>query len=621
MRTVGTLESRARRVYWLLLILLGALIGRAGYLQLVRGDEFAARARRMHFATIDLPAPRGRILDRNGRPLVASYHARSVAVDPQRIDDIADFATRIAFLLGEPGSAREFAETLARYQRAGKRFAYLRRHVDRDVVARIEREHLPGIDLREEPRREYPHGPAAAALLGVVGADADGRIAGLTGLELLHDRELRGIDGVRSVFRSGRRENIELFPEQDVDPRPGRDLHTTLDIRIQLIAEEGLDAIQRKHAPKTSCAIVLDPRTGEILALAGRPALDRDAFPRVSAESLRVPAVHCTYELGSTIKPLIMACALNEGAVHPGQEFDCGPGYKYFGGRRLRDVKANHRIDLQTIIIKSSNIGIAQVGLALGIERTRACLAALGFGTRTGIEVPGEEPGELKPADEWTENYTLVSVSMGRELPVTPLQLARAYAALINGGRLVTPTLLRDAPRPRPARLRFRDDVIDYVIDAMEAVVSSRGTGRRARVAGLRIAGKTGSSEKYPKGSGQYVSSFLGFAPADDPRLLVLVVTDEPKSVNKIHPYGGVVAAPVVGEILRRALPLVSHRIHALPESGVRYINGNQRHDRKVRVAAVHRSSVWTGGKASPVQGRNPDSVGAETESRRRGGR
>jgi cell division protein FtsI/penicillin-binding protein 2 len=595
-------------LFGLLLVALGLLIGRVGYLQLVRGEELSERARRQHFRRITVPAARGRILDRHGRPIAASYHARSVACDPREVEDPAAVAAQVALLLGDPGDAPGFRRRIQAAQASGRHFLYLSRRADREPVERIEETGLRGLDLREEPRREYPHGPLAAAAIGMVGPDGSGRIAGLTGLELFCDARLRGVDGACSVFRSGAAGEAayHLYPEHDRRPQPGADVLTTLDVAIQQVAEDALDALQERHEPRSSCAIVLSPRTGEILALAGRPALDPRDFPRVDAESLRVPAVQDSYEPGSTLKPLVLAWALSQGAVHAGQTFDCGPGFKMFGGRKLSDIKPMGVLDVEEILVRSSNIGMAQVGLALGIGDLHRLLQEAGFGRPTGVEISGEQAGKIQPLREWSENYSVTSVSMGHGLAATPIQLVTAYAALLNGGLLPRPTLLRDAPWTQPRRIPFRKDALAFVRHAMERVVQE-GTGRRARIEGVRVGGKTGTSEKYPEGCGRYVSSFVGFAPVDDPALVVLVVADEPHARDGIKPYGGVVAAPAVAEILRRGLPLASeHRETMRPESGVRH------EQNKVRVAAVERSSVNAGVRMTPAPGRNPDSAGME---------
>ncbi len=616
-----TNEFRARRLFQGLLLALALLVGRAGYIQLVRGEEFALRAAKQHFLDVEIPAARGRILDRHGRSLAVSYHARTVAADPQAVGDPGEFGTRVAFLLGEPEAAPAFAALVAAKRAEGKRFVYLRRRVDREVASRVEEAAVPGLILREEPRREYPHGRAASAVVGVVGADAEGRVSGLTGIERIFDERLRGTDGISYVLRSGRHEALHLYPDREREPQAGGDLRLTLDVVLQEIVEEALDGLQERHRPRSACAIALDPRTGEILALGNRPALDPSAFPAIDPEGLRIRAVQDAFEPGSTLKPLIVAGALTRGAVREGQVFDCGPGVKFFGGRRLEDVKPNGPLDLEHVLVKSSNIGMAQVGQALGCDETFRLLHALGFGRKTGVEITGEEKGKITERARWHPDYTLVSVSMGHEILVTPIQLAVAHAALLNGGRLVRPTLLLgaapEAHRPRvlggpkasPSRLPLDPRALAFVRRAMEQVVEE-GTGKRCAVQGLRIGGKSGTAEKYPEGSRRYVASFVGFAPVDAPRLLVLVLADEPQAVDGIKPYGGVVAAPVVGEILRRSIPLIEE-ILASSESGVRHKLGTET-EGKVRVAAVHRSSVWAGEGDSPVSSRNPDSGGAE---------
>ncbi len=613
----GTGEFRARRLFLGLLLALGLLVGRAGYIQLVRGQEYARRATKQHFLEVEIPAARGRLIDRQGRPLAVSYHARTVAADPQEIEDAGEFATRVAFLLGEPEAAEGFATLLRAKKKEGKRFVYLRRRIDRDAAARVESAGIPGVIVREEPRREYPHGRAGAAVFGVVGADADGRVSGLTGLERVFDTRLRGTDGVSFVLRSGRHESLHLYPERDRDAVPGKDLALTIDITLQEIVEKALDGLDQRHRPRAACAIVLDPFTGEVLALGNRPGFHPGDFPGIDPACLRLHAVQDAFEPGSTVKPLIVARAVSRGAVRPGQLFDCGPGVKYFGGRRLEDVKPNNTIDLEHVLIKSSNIGMAQVGQALGCDEAYSLLKALGFGRKTGIEATGEQTGKVTERRKWHPDYTLVSVSMGHELLVTPIQLAAAHCALLNGGRLVRPTFVRGtAPAEAPGDLPLDPAALAFVRRAMEEVVEE-GTGRRALVSGFRIGGKTGTAEKYPEGSRRYVSSFVGFAPAHDPRLLVLVLADEPQPVDGIKPYGGICAAPVAGEILRRAIPLLD-QILAPSEPGVRHKLGTVT-EGKVRVAAVHRSSVWAGEGDSPVSSRNPDSGGAKS-SRSGGG-
>jgi len=608
---------RARLLFSLLLLGLAGLVGRTSYLQVVRAGEFRAQARRQHFVDVPIPAVRGRILDRHGEPLVCCYHSRSLAIDPVAAgraldgDWIPGWAARFALASGSPERAAAYADRIRHALANGQRFCYLARRVDRSVAERVVACGLPGLDVREEPRREYPHGRAAAAVLGVVGPGPDGRAAGLTGLEKACDRWLRGRDGCRSVLRSGRREALHLFPERNRASQAGRDIVVTLDAAVQQIVEDELDRIEETFSPKCVAGIAMDPHTGEILALAGRPGFDPAEFPGIDRAALRIPALHLVYEPGSTMKPLVVARALTAGAVRPNQVFDCGPGHRRFGWRVVRDVRPNHELDLAHVLIKSSNTGISQIGLALGVDAMHELLTDLRFGKPTGLPFDFEEPGRVPPHAEWKEYEHDVSASFGRGFMLTPIQLAAAYCSLANGGRMVTPRLLRDRRATPAGPAGFSRDALRFVRRTMAEVVAS-GTGRRARVDGLAVAGKTGTSEHYPKGSGRYDSSFAGFAPADDPRLVVVVVAHDPQRTEKYpRPYGGVVAAPVVGRIFARAIPLLSARERAAQsESGVR--QSVQNNEKKVRVAAVQWSSVSAGERISPALGRNPDSEGAE---------
>ncbi|MCZ6786544.1 MAG: penicillin-binding protein 2 [Planctomycetota bacterium] len=585
------LEHRLRVTFAILFLALMALLVRAGYLQIFKSRQISERARNQHLDRVEIDAPRGRILDRNGRILTASFRGVTVAVNPQRVSDPERFASAVAFTLKETDAASEFAEGLAAMKRAGKRYYLLRRGVDRDLAARLRAARLDGLDLREEGRRVHPHGRAGIQLLGLYGGDGDPRKRrGLSGLEAWFEQRLRGQPGQKPVVmllrrtEDGiRRERHVLEPDRARAPTPGTDVRTTIDLTLQQIVEEALDDLQARFLPVRSCAIAMDPRSGEILALAGRPALDPTRVPNVPRESLKVQAVEWCYEPGSTIKPLIMAAALAEGAVRPGQEIDCGPGYRQFGWRRVHDVRPNGVLSLEDVLVKSSNIGMAQVSLALGSPRAHAFLTRLGFGRKTGISMPGESAGRLFPLDRWRDNDILLSVGFGYAVSVTPVQLVRAYSALVNGGLLYPPTLVRGATSAPPVELDLSRFEREFVRDAMVRVVAE-GTGRRARVPGMRVGGKTGTTKKYPLESNRYVASFIAFAPADDPQIVLLVAADEPKRKGNT-PYGGYVAAPYVGQILRRAKPLLdAQRKETLTKSGVRH---QKIQAELVRVAAV----------------------------------
>jgi cell division protein FtsI/penicillin-binding protein 2 len=602
---------RVRMVFSILLLGLLALVGRTGWYQLVRGDEFARRAAAQHFRTLDIPAPRGRILDREGRLLAGAYHSKTVVADPAEIADPDIFASRVCLALGRPDDAREIAALLREKRAERKRFVYVERRIERELADRVAQLDLEGLVLLEEPRRFYPHGPAAGALLGLL--DVEGR--GLAGLELRFDALLTGTPGRQDVLRHGRLDeaHIHLFPESAVAPVPGRDLRLTIDLRVQQVVEEALEDLDARFRPSMCCAVALDPSTGDILAIAGRPSFDAESSREsLDLARLKVHAIQYTYEPGSTLKPVILAGALSRGAVRPGQVFDCGDGHYRFGNRVLHDVHSNGPLDLGQVLVKSSNIGMAQVGRALGIRPANDLLRGFGFGAPTGLPVAGESGGWLTPLARWHPDYTLVSVSMGHEIQVSPIQMATALSALAAGGRYRAPRLLLDEPL-RPERdLGLSPSAIDFTRSAMVKVVEE-GTGKPAAIPGLRVGGKTGTSERLNDAPGSYDASFFGFAPADAPRLAVLVVACRPKRPDGGVPYGSVVASPAVGRILRRALPLLGVPLPetdspAPPESGVRQVENPG----MVRVAAVQKSGKTAGEWLSPAQGRNPDSAGAE---------
>ena len=619
MKTARTSPGRrARLLFAMLLVALGGLLARAGYIQVVRGDEFRTRAHRQHFQRVAVPAERGCILDRNGRALVSSYHSRSLAVDAKAAHEVAarnakrekrplgrwtvEWAAQYALAIGEPERTQEIAQRIDDAFSNHNRFRYLARWIDREVADRVEAAKLPGLIVLEEPRREYPHGRLAAAVLGMVGPDESGHPHGLNGLEAVCDKLLRGREGECAVQRSGRREQLHLYPELDSKPVAGRDLTTTLDIVVQRIVEEELDALEETYQPEMACAIAMDPRTGEILAIAGRPGLDPNAFPNVDRNALRIPAVHMSYEPGSTMKPLIAACALTHGVVGADQVFDCGPGYRKFGWRVVHDVRPKGDLDLAGVLIKSSNVGMAQVGLALGNRSTHEFLGAVGFGRKTGIALLGEEPGLVTDLAKWREHEHLISVSFGRAVMVTPLQMVTAIASLANGGYLVEPRILANRRRRAPRAIGYSSDALRFARETMVRTVDE-GTGRRARVDGISIGGKTGTSELYPKGSQKYDSSFVAFAPADDPRLVVLVVARDPK---KTRPLRSRTAA------LSQRLPSVGSSVapfrpHCAIERRVYRVRGPANSAKRKTGACCGGPKVKRDGRRADLFGRRPE--------------
>jgi cell division protein FtsI/penicillin-binding protein 2 len=552
---------RAHLVFSFLLCVLGALGVRLFWIQVVRHDHFHEASERQHRASEKDPARRGDILDARGRTLATSRLLTSVAVDPALCADRAAAAAALAEALGvDP-------EPLARRMADPKcRFAWVRRGVDDPAALaavralRLGREPAkPGAPVEDplvfeqEMVRCYPMGPIAAQVLGFVGIDG----MGLEGLERVHEGTLHGTDGVRTVVRDARRRVIDMPDDGSVPPVPGADLRLAIDGVIQGFAEEAVRRTLAENGPRGAVCVVLDARTGEVRALASAPTFDPARPGSATPEARRARYVTDMFEPGSTFKPLIAAAALEAGAIRADERIDCGEGWIRIGKRTIHEHEARGygRIPLETLLAVSSNCGMARIGVALGIPRTRAALAAFGFGRSTNLGLPGEVPGRITPPEKWTETYTLVSVSFGQEIAVTPLQLAAAYLPVAGDGTLPRPRLLAPvAGEPEPPRVRVLSAATALRMREMLETVVTEGTAKGIGKTGYRLAGKTGTAQKMKGGeTSAYVSSFLAFGPVEEPRLICLVLCDEP-AIRGGTPYGSKVAAPYCADVLRRSL-------------------------------------------------------------------
>jgi cell division protein FtsI/penicillin-binding protein 2 len=551
---------RACLVFTFLLALLGALSVRLFWLQVVEHGRYMEASRSQHIVRERDPAPRGDILDCRGRVLATSRILPSVAVDPALLADREAAAAELAGLFGVD---RE--DLLRRMGDGTRRFAWVRRGVDDpEAIARAKALVLgrdpeePGearpqpLVFREEMVRSHPMGPLASQVLGFVGIDG----AGLEGLEKVHDGTLRGIDGVRTVVRDAFRKPIVLPGGGSVDPVPGRALRVTLDAVLQGFAEDALRETFERHRPKGAVCVLLDARTGEVRALASEPSFDPSRPGDAGPEARRARFLTDQFEPGSTFKPLVAAAAVECGAVGKDDLVDCGEGWIRIGSRTVHEhePRGYGRIPLSRVLAVSSNCGMARVGLRLGIPRARAVLDAYGFGRPTGLGLPGEAAGQITPADRWTPTYTLVSVSFGQEIAVTPLQLAAAYLAIAGDGTVRPPRLVAGDPAADPAPVRVLSPRTVLAMREMMEDVVTEGTAKGIGRTGYRLAGKTGTAQKMLGGETRaYVSSFVGFGPVEDPRLLCLVLLDEPSRKEGV-PYGSKVAAPYCAEVLRRSL-------------------------------------------------------------------
>lgn len=540
-----------------------ALVVRLYTCQVTHHAEAREAAARQATETQTLPAQTGAIVDRLGRPLAISLPVQSICAEIPFVEDPDEAARLIAPALGlDEESLRVELTGLApddkgQVPSVPRKFAWIKRRVNEDEALEVKRFHLAGIEFRDEFRRSYPNGELLSQLLGCRGIDQQP----LDGMEQSCDQWLRGHDGEQLVGRDAMGRTILLELEPRVKPVPGNDVSLTLDLVIQQIAEEELEAACAEYKPECAMAIVLDPHTGEILASAVRPTFDPNRGDAPPA-SRRNRVVTDPYEPGSTMKPFIASWIFQEGLGSPSTRINCMNGIFRYRGRTLHDHHPYGMLSIEEVISKSSNIGAAQLGLRLESARLQKCLSAFGFGTTTGSGLPGEDRGRVTPAARWSY-YTTTSVPMGHEINATVLQLARAYCTFANGGDLVWPHIVKRVTDPDgqavaeavPTVLRrvLKPEVVKQMVAIMSKVVSE-GTGTKARLPDIALAGKTGTAQKIDA-NGQYrhdahVSSFIAFAPVEDPRALALVLLDSPQGEY----YGGTVAAPACAHILDRTV-------------------------------------------------------------------
>lgn len=557
-------------------LLLARLIQLQGAQRQLMNDRVA---RQSIFSEVISARP-GEILDRNGHVLAMTVTCDSLYAVPDQIEEPWDFAWKLASILN--------LNTDEVYQRlidnADKQFVWIKRRIDEQQVQEVRALGLPRSSwgLRREYQRKYPQGGFASHVLGIRDIDNSGK----GGLEQSLNTLIRGEDGSRVMTRDARGIVIEVAAERSRSPSHGQTVVSTIDLLIQIETERQLDALMEEWKPLGACAIVMEPRSGEVLAMASRPGFDPNALIEVPEAAWKNLAVSAVFEPGSTFKPFIVGWALEHHALQREEMINCNFGAYKMGPRVLHDHHSYGDLSVADVLVKSSNIGMAKIGERIGLESLYQATRSFGFGRRTGIELPGELSGLLHPFSQWNV-YSLGSIPMGQELAVTPLQLITAHAALANGGSLVRPRLLKgaagDAAGSLPGQavriVEPADDVGARLLEAgtaewlvrepMKQVVE-RGTGKSARIPGLSIFGKTGTAQKLDPATGTYsdkawVVSFLCGAPAEDPAVIVLLMVDEPTAPG-VH-YGGTVAAPTASRILQFAEARVRITAPRLEES------------------------------------------------------
>lgn len=527
---------------------------RAFQLQVLHREEWQKRAERQYQKVIPLTPQRGTIYDRNRQELALSLEVDSVYIEPQKVADPNRAARALSAALDLP-----LAQVQTKLQ-SKKGFLWLKRQLTPTESSRVRALELSGVCFTKEHRRFYPNAEIGAQLLGFTGLDPEG----LEGLELKYDAQLQGRAGYLVTERDALGRSIGPGENAVEGSSPGGNIFLTLDKNLQYVAEKELDEGLRAVRAKSGSVVILDPGSGEVLAMASRPSYDPNDFKKYHPSEWRNRALTDTFEPGSTIKMFLVAAALNEGVVRLQQSFDCENGTYRVGGKEIHDHTPHQRLTVGEILKYSSNIGSAKIGKVLERTRYHQYLRDFGFGQKTGVELPGEANGQLRRPNKWFE-VDLAAISFGQGLTVTPVQLATAVAAIANGGKLMRPYVVErvenrygeviEQHAPELVRQVISPEVAAQVRELLVTVTEKGGTGTLGTVPGYRVAGKTGTSQKVDAVTGGYsadkrISSFAGFVPAEAPRLVILVMIDEPVT----NVYGGLVAAPVFSRIAAQAL-------------------------------------------------------------------
>jgi cell division protein FtsI (penicillin-binding protein 3) len=557
------------------------IVFRLVQLQVLDRGFFLKRAARQSERTINLDPRRGPILDRNGRSLAVSVDAESVYAVPQDVERPAQTAAALAQALGLTGQERgEVLEQL----RKTRGFVWIKRKVDPARARAVREAQLEGVGLLTENRRYYPKRELAAQVLGYVGIDN----AGMSGVEYALDRDIRGHAAKVVVETDARRRPLSHVEKPSTD---GATITLTIDEALQHIAETELERAMDETRALTGMVVVMDPVTGEVLALANRPTFNPNRFADFTSAGWRNRAVADAYEPGSIFKIVAAAGALQEQVAEPGEVIDCGDGHIEIGGVRINDHKVFHRLSFQDVVAESSDIGTIRLAQRLGRENFNRYMRDFGFGVPTGIELPGESPGLLKPLARWG-SLSLAVMSFGQEMAVTGVQMAAATAAVANGGRLMKPQILQRVAdkdgrvlrkfQPAVVREFLQPRTVSLLTDMLVRVVTD-GTGKRAAVAGYTVAGKTGTAQKIDPRTRAYsatdhVASFVGFVPVAQPALVIVTTLDSPRGQY----HGGEVAAPLFARVAEASL----RRLAIPPDDPLRRLR--VREPSPLREAAYH---------------------------------
>ena len=553
-KTARRFVGRVTLVMAFFSLVASSLVARAVYLQVLDKDFLNQQADTRHLRTESISAHRGTIFDRNGEPLAISTPVDSIWVNPKEFAGAVDKVPHLAKALDlKP-------ETLMRRitRSMGKEFLYLKRHLNPSTAQAVMALKLPGINVQREYRRYYPASEVTGHLVGFTNVDDEGQ----EGLELAMNHWLEGEPGAKRVLKDRLGRSIENV-ESIRPPHHGKDLRTSIDLRLQYLAYRTLKAAVKSYNARSGSVVILDVETGEVLAMVNQPTYNPNDRSQFVAERYRNRAITDIFEPGSSIKPLIVASALESGQYRPSSVVDTAPGFVNVGAKKIEDSRNLGRISLTTILARSSNVGVTKVAMTLQPDQLWGTMAQFGLGEMTTSGFPGESAGMLTHHSNWRP-ISQATIAYGYGVSVTPLQLAHAYSAIGNDGIMQPITLFALDEAVGGDRIVSSETAI-AVRRMLEEVVRPGGTGTKASVDGYRIAGKTGTAWKFAKGGyseDKYISIFAGLAPASNPRLATVVVIDEPS--GELY-YGSDVAAPVFADVMSESLRLLAVPPDAMP--------------------------------------------------------
>ena len=559
------------------------------YLQMIKHDEYAGLAAEKHVYKQIICAERGAIFDANNEFLAHNVPVETVVADATHLNNVDEIVDLVSHELKLP--AHELAEKL----HGDRRYIVIKREVP-EVMAdalreKLRSQNLRGIYFEHDATRIYPNGSMLCHVIGFT----DFEHHGIQGVEASMEEYLHGQDGYRYIEHNRAGQEIVLYRGQERAARNGYQIHLTVDLHLQNIVENEIDAAMCEYTPTKATIILMRPQTGEILAMANRPHFDLNLRSQAEPEQMKNRAIIDMMEPGSTFKIVTAAAALNEKKVRPDSMIFCENGLWNFGGTALHDHRPFADLSVKDILVRSSNIGAAKLALSVGDQKFYEYIRRFGFGERTGIELPGEIGGRIRPPQSWSK-ISITRIPMGHEIGVTPLQMTVAMAAIANGGKLITPRIVKSIATddgktistlsPVVLRQVISPQTARQIGDALRGVVSDRGTAAAAAIPGFTIAGKTGTAQKVdPKGGyeqGKYVVSFIGYVPADHPEFVGLVVLDDAHTSKPELNYGGLVAGPIfarIGEKAARYLDLQPREEirKALPVERVALSNASHR--------------------------------------------